>query len=59
MLYPPTVVEQAMKVQEVIVRAMSGELPWLAAADILGWPPPCSARPCSARPCFPRRIVDR
>lgn len=35
MLYGPTAVERAMKRQEVILRAMSGELSWLQAADIL------------------------
>jgi len=28
-----------MKVQEVLLRAMSGQLTWLQAADILGWSP--------------------
>ena len=32
-------VEQAMKRQEVIVRALSGALTWLQAADILGIEP--------------------
>lgn len=36
MLYGPTAVERAMKRQEVILRAMSGELSWIQAADILG-----------------------
>lgn len=36
MLYPAAAVERAMKVQEVILRALSGELTWLQAADILG-----------------------
>lgn len=39
MLYPAAAVERAMKVQEVLLRAMSGELRWLQAADILGWSP--------------------
>ncbi len=32
-------VERAMKVQEVIVRGLSGELTWLQVADILGRSP--------------------
>jgi len=36
MLYPATAVERTMKVQEVILRALSGALSWLQAADILG-----------------------
>jgi transposase len=32
-------VERAMKIQEVILRAMSGELTWLRAADVLGMSP--------------------
>jgi transposase len=34
--YPPSAVERAMKMQEVILRAMSGEITWIQAADILG-----------------------
>jgi len=36
MLYRPTAVERAMKRQEVILRAVSGELSWIQAADIAG-----------------------
>jgi transposase len=39
MLYGPTAVERAMKIQEVILRAMSGALTWLQAADIIGCSP--------------------
>lgn len=39
MRYGPSAVERAMKVQEVLLRAMSGQLTWLQAADILGWSP--------------------
>jgi len=39
MAYPSGVVERAMKVQEVIVRALAGQLTWLQAADILGRSP--------------------
>jgi len=35
MSYPPSAVERAMKVQEVILRALSGQLTWLQAAEIL------------------------
>ncbi len=36
MLYGPTAVERAMKLQEVLLRAMSGEISWIRAADIAG-----------------------
>jgi len=39
MPYPPGAVERAMKVEEVIVRALAGKLTWLQAADILGRTP--------------------
>jgi len=39
MAYPRGVVERAMKVQEVIVRALAGTLTWVQAADILGRSP--------------------
>lgn len=39
MAYPVGAVERAMKVQEIILRALSGELTWLQAADILGRSP--------------------
>ncbi len=34
--YPRSEVDRAMKVQEVIMRAMSAELQWFEAAEILG-----------------------
>lgn len=34
--YTPKTMERAMKVQEVILRAMSGQILWLQAAEILG-----------------------
>ena len=34
--YPKAAVERAMKVQEVILRAMSGQYHWFQAAEILG-----------------------
>ena len=39
MAYTPGAVERAMKVQEVILRALSGQLTWPQAADILGRSP--------------------
>ncbi len=35
-VYPSSAVEQAMKVQEVILRAIDGRLKWYQAAEILG-----------------------
>lgn len=37
--YPDAAWERAMTVQEVMMRALSGELHWFRAADILGWSP--------------------
>ena len=34
--YPMPAVERAMKVQQVILKAMSGQLQWWQAAEILG-----------------------
>ena len=34
--YPRSEVDRAMKVQEVIMRAMSGGLQWFEAAEIIG-----------------------
>jgi transposase len=39
MVFAAAAVERAMKMQEVIVRALSGALTWLQAADILGMDP--------------------
>src|SRR5512143_3348416 len=39
MLFPPSALERAMKVKEVIFRAMAGEYTWLQAAEILGMNP--------------------
>ena len=36
MFYPATAVERAMRIQEVILRAISGEMFWFQAAEILG-----------------------
>ena len=39
MTYPEAAWERAMTVQEVMLKALSGELHWFRAADILGWSP--------------------
>jgi hypothetical protein len=39
MAYARAAVERAMKVQEVILRAIDGQLTWGQAADILGYSP--------------------
>ena len=39
MLYPPSAVERAMQVKEVMLRAMNKEYSWLRAAEILGITP--------------------
>jgi len=38
-LYPGPAVERAMKVQEVILRAVSGQIAWVQAAEIIGISP--------------------
>jgi hypothetical protein len=38
-LYPSTAAERAMKIQEVILRAASGAIRWVQAAEILGVAP--------------------
>jgi len=37
--YPESAWERAMTVQEVVLKALSGEIHWLRAADILGLSP--------------------
>jgi transposase len=37
--YPEAAWERAMTVQEVMLKALSGEVHWFRAADILGWSP--------------------
>jgi transposase len=37
--YPGTALERSMKIQEVIMRAMSGEITWIDAAEIIGVSP--------------------
>jgi len=39
MPYASAVVERTMKVQEVLMQAISGKLTWLQAEEILGWRP--------------------
>ncbi len=39
MPYPEAAWERAMTVQEVMLKAISGELHWYRAAEILGWSP--------------------
>lgn len=39
MSYPEAAWERAMTVQEVMLKAFSGELHWFRAAEILGWSP--------------------
>ena len=39
MAYPDAAWERAMTVQEVMMKALSGELHWFRAADILGFSP--------------------
>lgn len=39
MVFAAAAVERAMKIQEVIMRALSGAITWLQAADILGVTP--------------------
>ena len=39
MPFAPAVVERTMKVQEVLMQAISGQLTWLEAENILGWQP--------------------
>ena len=39
MVFAAAAVERAMKIQEVIMRAWSGSITWLQAADILGLDP--------------------
>jgi transposase len=39
MSYPDAAWERVMTVQEVMLRAVSGELHWFRAAEILGWSP--------------------
>ena len=38
-LYPVRALERAMKISEVITRAISGRINWIQAAEILGMSP--------------------
>ena len=35
-MYPDSALRRAMKIQEIILRAMSGEITWIKAAWIIG-----------------------
>ena len=39
MLYPLGAAERAMKVHEILMRALDGQLTWIQAAEILGRSP--------------------
>ena len=39
MLYPPSALERAMQIKEVMLRAMNKEYSWFRAAEILGITP--------------------
>jgi molybdenum-dependent DNA-binding transcriptional regulator ModE len=39
MLFPPSALERAMQIKEVLLRAMNKEYSWLRAAEILGITP--------------------
>jgi transposase len=39
MLFPPAAVERAMTIREVVLRAMSGAITWIQAAEIIGCTP--------------------
>src|SRR5437762_14243932 len=39
MLFPPTAVERAMQIKDVLLRAMNRDFSWLQAAEILGITP--------------------
>ena len=53
--YPRSEVDQAMKVQEVIMRAMNGSLQWFEAAEIIG----VSCRTMRRWKRGSARVVDR
>jgi hypothetical protein len=53
MVLPAAAVERAMKIQEVIMRALSGTITWLQAAEILGLDP----RSCGAGAPATRRAA--
>jgi hypothetical protein len=45
MLFPPAALERAITIREVVLRAMSGAISWMQAAEIIG----CTERTCRAR----------
>ena len=47
MLYVAAAVERAMKIQEVICRALAGKLSWIEGAEILGC---CTTRTSGSDP---------
>jgi hypothetical protein len=53
MVFVAAAVEPAMKIQEVIMRALSGAISWLQAADILG------VDPRSVRRTRPLPVISR
>ena len=57
MLFPPAAVERAMTIREVVLRAMSGAITWIQAAEIIGCTPRTlrrwrHRRRREPRPCF-------
>jgi hypothetical protein len=42
MLVPPAALERAVTIREVVLRAMSGAISWMQAAEIIG----CTERTC-------------
>src|SRR5688500_12614748 len=60
MSYVLAAMERAMKIQEVICRALAGKLSWLQAAEILGIHPRSLRRwRARYRPGEPLRLYDR
>lgn len=58
MSYPQAAWERAMTVQEVMLKALSGEIHWFRAADILGFSPRTLRRWREPRgPSIPRRSL--
>ena len=57
MLYAAAAVERAMKIQQVIVRALSGAITWLQVADILGRDPRSMRRDGRLSPVHARQIT--
>jgi len=51
MFYPGSAVERAMRIQEVVMRAVTGQIQWLQAVEILG----VSCHPGPRNPVSTRR----